>query len=131
MQAALGSLLFCSPPLPLLRCAPCPFQVDFKTSSTFGETGKQGTASVEGGGIPAGMMGLDCGPKSIAMNNEVIMSAKTIIWNGPMVRRRTPSQAANACSKQPMLASGQPSQADQGHRRQREPSLLPLPRTCR
>ena len=30
------------------------------------------------------MMGLDCGPESIALNKAAIMAAKTIIWNGPM-----------------------------------------------
>ncbi len=34
-------------------------------------------------GIPAGWMGLDVGPKSIALFRETILSAKTIIWNGP------------------------------------------------
>jgi phosphoglycerate kinase len=58
-------------------------QVDFKTSSKFGEDGEQGVATLETG-IPDGMMGLDCGPKSIELNRAAIMSAKTIIWNGPM-----------------------------------------------
>jgi phosphoglycerate kinase len=34
-------------------------------------------------GIPAGWMGLDAGPKSIALYGEVIGRAKTIVWNGP------------------------------------------------
>ena len=34
-------------------------------------------------GIPAGWMGLDAGPKSIALFNEVIARANTIVWNGP------------------------------------------------
>jgi phosphoglycerate kinase len=34
-------------------------------------------------GIPKGWMGLDAGPKSIALYREAIMRAKTIIWNGP------------------------------------------------
>ena len=34
-------------------------------------------------GIPAGWMGLDAGPKSIALFREAILGAKTIIWNGP------------------------------------------------
>mmetsp|Transcript_13538 Transcript_13538/g.42610 ORF Transcript_13538/g.42610 Transcript_13538/m.42610 type:complete len:422 (-) Transcript_13538:29-1294(-) len=33
--------------------------------------------------IPAGWMGLDCGPKSLAKFQEVIRSSKTIVWNGP------------------------------------------------
>ncbi|CAD7960937.1 unnamed protein product [Amoebophrya sp. A25] len=34
-------------------------------------------------GIPDGWMGLDCGPKSIEANKAMIMTAKTIVWNGP------------------------------------------------
>jgi len=30
------------------------------------------------------MMGLDCGPESVALNAAAIMASKTIIWNGPM-----------------------------------------------
>ncbi len=34
-------------------------------------------------GIPSGWMGLDAGPKSIELYTQVILRAKTIIWNGP------------------------------------------------
>ena len=34
-------------------------------------------------GVPAGWMGLDAGPKSIVLFNEVIGRANTIVWNGP------------------------------------------------
>jgi phosphoglycerate kinase len=34
-------------------------------------------------GIPKGWMGLDAGPKSIALYRQAILRAKTIVWNGP------------------------------------------------
>ena len=39
---------------------------------------------VENGNIPANMMGLDIGPKSIALFTKELENAKTIVWNGPM-----------------------------------------------
>ncbi len=34
--------------------------------------------------IPADMMGLDIGPKTVEMYAEALKEAKTIVWNGPM-----------------------------------------------
>ena len=34
--------------------------------------------------IPADMMGLDIGPKTVEIFSNVIKSGKTVIWNGPM-----------------------------------------------
>ncbi len=34
--------------------------------------------------IPEGWMGLDAGPETVKMNNDVIKNSKTILWNGPM-----------------------------------------------
>ncbi len=34
-------------------------------------------------GIPDGWLGLDVGPRSIALFNEAIARARTIVWNGP------------------------------------------------
>ena len=36
------------------------------------------------GDIPDGWMGLDIGPKSVALFSEAIKGAKTVVWNGPM-----------------------------------------------
>merc|ERR1719386_116034 len=57
--------------------------VDFICSSKFGEDGEIKTVDASAG-VPAGMMGLDCGPKSIEKNAAAVASAKTILWNGPM-----------------------------------------------
>jgi len=57
--------------------------VDFVCSSKFGEDGdiKAGDLTT---GVPEGYLGLDIGPKSIALNDEAIAKSKTIVWNGPM-----------------------------------------------
>lgn len=39
---------------------------------------------VNTGEIPADWMGLDIGPKTIALFTEVIKKSKTLLWNGPM-----------------------------------------------
>lgn len=39
---------------------------------------------VASGQIPADWMGLDIGPKSVALFQEVIKNSKTLLWNGPM-----------------------------------------------
>jgi len=57
--------------------------VDFITSSKFGEDGTIEAADAAAG-IKDGMMGLDCGPETIKLNEAAIKAAKTIIWNGPM-----------------------------------------------
>ena len=40
--------------------------------------------NVDAGQIPADWMGLDIGPKSVALFAEVIKNSKTLLWNGPM-----------------------------------------------
>lgn len=42
------------------------------------------TQEVSNDNIPAGWMGLDIGPKSIALFAETIAASNTILWNGPM-----------------------------------------------
>lgn len=55
--------------------------IDFVTANKFAEDAEVGAADVENG-IPAGIMGLDIGPKSIELFKEPIARAKTIVWNG-------------------------------------------------
>jgi phosphoglycerate kinase len=40
--------------------------------------------------VPAALMGLDIGPKTVAAYEQVISGAKTVIWNGPMGVFETP-----------------------------------------
>jgi len=56
---------------------------DFVISNKFGEDGEIKCVT-KADGIPAGFMGLDCGPESVKLNAEAVKKAKTIIWNGPM-----------------------------------------------
>ncbi|GAA6089348.1 phosphoglycerate kinase 1 [Tachysurus ichikawai] len=57
--------------------------VDFVTAEKFDEKATTGTASVADG-IPAGWMGLDCGPESSKLFAEAVSRAKQIVWNGPV-----------------------------------------------
>jgi len=57
--------------------------VDFVCSSKFGEDGEIKLVEASDG-VPAGFMGLDCGPKSIEKNAAAVAASKTILWNGPM-----------------------------------------------
>jgi phosphoglycerate kinase len=40
--------------------------------------------AVPDNGIPADMESVDIGPKSIQLFSDIILSAKTVVWNGPM-----------------------------------------------
>ncbi len=42
------------------------------------------------GSVPDGLMGLDIGPKTVAVYHEIIRAAKTVVWNGPMGVFETP-----------------------------------------
>ncbi|CAO2623335.1 Phosphoglycerate kinase 1 [Lemmus lemmus] len=57
--------------------------VDFVTADKFDENAKTGQATVASG-IPAGWMGLDCGPESSKKYAEAVARAKQIVWNGPV-----------------------------------------------
>jgi len=57
--------------------------VDFITADGFSETATVGTATVAAG-IPAGWMGLDCGPESNKAFSEAVLRSKQIVWNGPV-----------------------------------------------
>lgn len=56
--------------------------VDHKTHSEFADTDAPNVTS--GPDIPGGQMGLDIGPKTLALYVSEIKKAKTVLWNGPM-----------------------------------------------
>ena len=51
------------------------------------------TVIVDRENIPAGMMGLDIGPKTIDLYKNALVEAKTIVWNGPVGVFEMPSFA--------------------------------------
>ena len=56
--------------------------VDYVCGDKFAADAKV-QAATDATGIPEGWLGLDVGPKSVALFNDAIRRAKTIIWNGP------------------------------------------------
>jgi len=56
------------------------FPIDFVAADKFAP---DAATQIVGEDIPDGWMGLDAGPKSIALYRETILAAKTIVWNGP------------------------------------------------
>ncbi len=59
------------------------FPVDYVTGDKFGPDSSVGAATDESG-IPDGLEGFDCGPKSCAKFADAIKKSKTIVWNGPV-----------------------------------------------
>jgi len=58
------------------------FPVDYVCADKFDPNARTQAAD-DASGIPPGWMGLDAGPKSIAIFRDAVLRAKTIIWNGP------------------------------------------------
>lgn len=56
--------------------------LDFKVSEKYEEDAQ--FKIVDADKIPEGWMGLDIGPKTVELFSEVLLGAKTIMWNGPM-----------------------------------------------
>eukprot|EP00052_Salpingoeca_macrocollata_P030514 m.319822 g.319822 ORF g.319822 m.319822 type:complete len:415 (-) comp23497_c0_seq1:46-1290(-) len=56
---------------------------DYVTADKFDKNADVGSATDESG-IPEDRMGLDIGPKSTKKFEEVVLRAKTVVWNGPM-----------------------------------------------
>ena len=56
--------------------------IDVVVADEFNNNAK--TAIVDKDAIPADMMGLDIGPKTVELYKAAIAEAETIVWNGPM-----------------------------------------------
>ncbi|MBT0551737.1 phosphoglycerate kinase [Riemerella anatipestifer] len=56
--------------------------VDVIAADSFGNEAE--TQEVDSNEIPEGWMGLDVGARTRALNNDVIMNSRTILWNGPL-----------------------------------------------
>ncbi|KAB3523472.1 phosphoglycerate kinase [Corynebacterium sp. zg254] len=56
--------------------------VDVEVAETFSKDAAHRTVDLNS--IPEGWMGLDIGPESAAAFGEILASAKTVFWNGPM-----------------------------------------------
>ena len=57
--------------------------VDFQTGDAFSNDANIGYAT-DKDGIPDGLEGLDCGPKSRDLFASAVARARTIVWNGPV-----------------------------------------------
>jgi len=71
------------------------FPVDYITADKFDKNALVGSATDESG-IPEGWMGLDVGPKSQELFHSTVLSAKTILWNGPAGVFEFPAFAAGS-----------------------------------
>jgi len=61
-------------------------------------------AYVDADAIPAGMMGLDIGPKTAELYANAVKSAKTVVWNGPMGVFENPTLAEGTIAVAKALA---------------------------
>jgi phosphoglycerate kinase len=59
------------------------FPVDYLTGDKFSADATVGSATDESG-IPDGLEGFDCGPKSKELFAAAVKKSKTIVWNGPV-----------------------------------------------
>lgn len=56
--------------------------IDVLAANSFSNDAKTKVVDIKA--VPEGWQGLDCGPKSKAIFNSVVLASKTILWNGPL-----------------------------------------------
>jgi 3-phosphoglycerate kinase len=56
--------------------------VDHVCAATFDAAAEP--VSVDGPDIPAALLGMDVGPKTLALYRKVLAGAKSVVWNGPV-----------------------------------------------
>lgn len=56
--------------------------VDHRCAKSFSPDAEP--VDVEGRDVPDGLMGLDVGPKTLALYAKLLASAKSVVWNGPV-----------------------------------------------
>ena len=56
--------------------------LDHLCAETFGADAKP--LAVDGVDIPDNLMGMDVGPKTLALYKDIILKSKSIVWNGPV-----------------------------------------------
>lgn len=75
--------------------------VDHVAATAFAADAEHRVTGVE---IPTGLMGLDIGPKTMAGYREVVLGAKTVVWNGPMGVFEMPAFATGTIAMAQALA---------------------------
>lgn len=61
--------------------------------------------TVNAASVPSDMMGLDIGPRTIAQFSEVLSTAKTVFWNGPLGVFENPTYATGTMAIARIVAS--------------------------
>ncbi|MBI4804020.1 MAG: phosphoglycerate kinase [Desulfovibrio sp.] len=81
---------------------PVDFVISMDADKPMGEMKASGT--VDAKAVPAGAVALDIGPASLKLFTEVLATAKTVVWNGPMGAFENPAFAAGTLGVAKVLA---------------------------
>ena len=81
---------------------PVDFVISMDADKPMGEMEASGT--VDAKAVPAGAVALDIGPASLKLFADVLATAKTVIWNGPMGAFENPAFAAGTLGVAKVLA---------------------------